>query len=75
MKNSTYKNVYTDKTGHAEAVQLKFDPNEVLYEELLDVFWSIHDPTATNRQSPNIGSQYRSIITYHTPEQQLLDKK
>jgi peptide methionine sulfoxide reductase MsrA len=47
---STYKNVYTDKTGHAEPVQLKFDPNEVSYEELLDVFWSIHYPTAQNRQ-------------------------
>ena len=65
----------THKTGHAEAVLIQFDSNEVSYEQLLDVFWSIHDPTTKNRQGPDIGSQYRSMIAYHTQEQELLAKK
>ena len=73
--NPTYRDVCTHKTGHAEAVQVQFDPNEVSFEDLLGVFWSIHDPTTKNRQGPDIGSQYRSMIAYHTPEQELLAKK
>ena len=71
FKNPTYRDVCTGKTGHAEAVQIQFDPNEVLYEDLLEVFWSFHNPTTKNRQGPDIGSQYRSMIAYHTPEQEL----
>jgi peptide-methionine (S)-S-oxide reductase len=58
-------------TGHAEAIQLHYDPEEVTYEELLNMFWSIHNPTTRNRQGPDVGSQYRSVIFYHTPEQEL----
>jgi peptide-methionine (S)-S-oxide reductase len=71
----TYEDVCTDKTGHAEAIQLKFDPKEVSYEEILDLFWSIHNPTTKNRQGPDIGSQYRSTIFYHTAEQENIAKK
>ena len=75
FSNPTYEDVCTDKTGHAEAIQLRFDPREVSYEELLDLFWSIHDPTTKNRQGPDIGSQYRSTIFYHTAEQENIAKK
>lgn len=75
FENPTYKDVCAHNTGHAEAVQIRFDPNEVTYEQLLDIFWSIHDPTTKNRQGPDIGSQYRSMIAYHSPEQELLAKK
>jgi peptide-methionine (S)-S-oxide reductase len=75
FSNPTYEDVCTDKTGHAEAIQLRFDPKEVSYEELLDLFWSIHDPTTKNRQGPDIGSQYRSTIFYHTAEQENIAKK
>jgi peptide-methionine (S)-S-oxide reductase len=75
FNNSTYRDVCTDKTGHAEAVQIQFDPNEVSYEDLLEVFWSIHNPTTKNRQGPDIGSQYRSMIAYHTAEQELAAKR
>ena len=68
-KNPTYEQVCTDKTGHAEVVQITYDPSVVSYEKLLDVFWSIHDPTQLNRQGPDVGMQYRSVIFYHSKEQ------
>ncbi|MFA5794187.1 MAG: bifunctional methionine sulfoxide reductase B/A protein [Candidatus Brocadiia bacterium] len=68
-KNPTYQEVCSDRTGHAESVRVEFIPGLVSYESLLELFWSIHDPTTPNRQGPDIGSQYRSIIFYHTPEQ------
>ena len=66
----TYKEVCSDATGHAEAVQVVYDPTVVTYEQLLDRFWSMHDPTTLNRQGPDFGSQYRSAIFFHSPEQE-----
>ena len=68
-KNPTYQDVCTDETGHAEVVQVEFDPARVAYARLLDVFWNEHDPTQLNRQGPDVGTQYRSAIFFHTPEQ------
>jgi peptide-methionine (S)-S-oxide reductase len=73
--NPNYELVCTDKTGHAEAVQVQFDPKEVSYEELLKVFWSIHNPTTKDRQGFDYGKQYRSVIFYHSPEQESSAKK
>jgi peptide-methionine (S)-S-oxide reductase len=70
VENPTYEQVCTDRTGHAEVVQVEFDPDEVSYEEVLDTFWSVHDPTQLNRQGPDVGTQYRSVIFFHTPDQQ-----
>lgn len=68
-KNPTYEEVCSDKTGQAESVRVEFIPGIVSYEQLLDAFWVMHDPTTPNRQGPDVGSQYRSVIFYHTPEQ------
>jgi peptide-methionine (S)-S-oxide reductase len=65
VPNPTYEQVCTDKTGHAEAAQVTFDPDEITFRELLEVFFSTHDPTTPNRQGADVGSQYRSIILYH----------
>jgi peptide-methionine (S)-S-oxide reductase len=70
VANPTYKDVCTGRTGHAESVEVEFDPAQVSYQELLNVFWSEHDPTTLNRQGPDVGIQYRSVIFYHTLEQE-----
>jgi peptide-methionine (S)-S-oxide reductase len=67
--NPTYEEVCRENTGHAEVVEVEFDPRTVSYTQLLDVFWSNHDPTTLNRQGPDVGAQYRSVIFYYTPEQ------
>ena len=70
LKNPSYSDVCTDKTGHAEVVQVEYDPSQVSYDELLDVFWNCHNPTTLNRQGPDVGKQYRSAIFFYTPEQE-----
>jgi peptide-methionine (S)-S-oxide reductase len=70
VKNPSYRDVCTDKTGHAEVVQVEYDPSEVSYDDLLDVFWNCHNPTTLNRQGPDVGKQYRSAIFFYTPEQE-----
>lgn len=70
LKNPSYEDVCAGKTGHAEVVRVEYDPAIVSYEKLLDIFWDMHDPTTPDRQGPDIGNQYRSVIFYYTPEQE-----
>ncbi|MDQ3770550.1 MAG: peptide-methionine (S)-S-oxide reductase MsrA [Actinomycetota bacterium] len=69
-ENPTYKDVCSGTTNHAEVVEVTFDPARVSYEELLDVFWANHDPTQVNRQGPDVGTQYRTVVFFHSPEQE-----
>ncbi len=74
-KNPTYEDVCSDETGHVEAVQVEFDPQNVSFEKLLQIFWDNHNPTTMNRQGPDVGSQYRSAIFYHSQKQKEIAEK
>lgn len=75
LPSPSYEEVCTDRTGHAEVVQVEYDPVRTSYDVLLDVFWNNHDPTQLNRQGPDVGTQYRSVIFYHSPEQRELAER
>jgi peptide-methionine (S)-S-oxide reductase len=74
LREPTYHDVCSGRTGHAEVVQVDYDPSQVSYQDLLRVFWENHDPTTPNRQGPDVGTQYRSVIFFHTPEQEAAAK-
>ena len=74
VPNATYEQVCMGRTGHAEAVEVTYDPSRVRYEDLLEVFWKNHDPTTSNRQGPDVGEQYRSAIFFHSPAQETAAK-
>jgi len=73
--NPTYHDVCSDETGHAEVVQVTYDDSKIGYEQLLNAFWELHDPTTLNRQGPDVGTQYRSAIFFHSPEQERLARE
>jgi len=75
LQNPTYEEVCTDKTGHAEAVEVEYDPDEISFEDLLNVFWTNHNPTTLNRQGPDVGIQYRSAVFYHDEAQKEIAEK
>lgn len=75
IKNPTYEQVSSGETGHAEAIQIEFDPEQISFEKILDVFWHTHDPTTINRQGSDIGPQYRSVIFYHDEKQKYIAEK
>jgi len=70
LPNPKYRDVCSGETGHAEVVEVEYDPSRVTFDQLLDLFWSTHDPTQLNRQGPDFGTQYRSVIFFHSPEQE-----
>ena len=75
LPNPTYEEVCTDRTGHAESVEVEYNPDKISYNELVDVFWNNHNPTTLNRQGPDVGIQYRSVIFYHNDEQKEIAEK
>jgi peptide-methionine (S)-S-oxide reductase len=75
IANPSYEDVCTGTTGHAEVIEVTYDPAKISYDELLEVFWKSHDPTTLNRQGADVGTQYRSVIFYHTPEQKTAAEK